>query len=320
MPLNPRCATAKPPFNAGFQRTPSRSFGLSSRLRATRSRGFSIGPLNFAAGSIIVDGGRGSAKRVRSRMPTPSADPSAGKDTMRVLRIACWVWAVVIMLIMWLPEPGFAGFDLTSATVQGAAFAVGAVLLASADRRRPHFFRRRGDSESPIAYLVIRFKGHLVRIALMLVGYAAILEVGQFFAAGRSFRVAQLAENTAWILLASAAVYALSRGLLANRYLGRITQRHLGRMAASCRSEAMYSADLRDLIQAGYAICTAPSIADAEKVERIREVLDQALAADLPDHGEDVLDTALGARKAVPAPYRASAEAVEQPGSGSRSS
>jgi hypothetical protein len=225
-----------------------------------------------------------------------------------VLRIACGVWAAVIMLIMWLPQSDFGGLDLTSPMVQGAAFAAGAVLFALADRRRPHFFRRPRDSQSPIAYLVRRFKGHLMRIALMLVGYAALLEIGQYFAIGRSFRFAQLAENAVSILLASVAIYVAARLLLANHYLNRITRRHLTRTATSLRSEATYSAYLRDTVQAGYALCAAPSLPPAEKIERIRRLLDEALGTDLPNHNEDVLDTAFGARKAVPAPYRPAVE------------
>ncbi|HEV7995068.1 MAG TPA: hypothetical protein VGP52_02295 [Stellaceae bacterium] len=230
-----------------------------------------------------------------------------------MIRTACWLWAAVIMLIMWSPEPNFGGFDLGSPVVQGVTFALGAVLFALADRSRPHFFRRAGGSQSPIAYLVLRFKGHLLRIAALLALYAVLLEIGQFFVIGRAFRFGQLADNLVSILLAGVALYIGARLLLANRYLNHITRRHLARMAAALRAEAKYSADLRDAVQAGYALCVAPTPSPAEKIEGMRRLLDDALGAELPNPAEDLLDTALGARMAVPAPYRPSAELAVPP-------
>ncbi len=229
---------------------------------------------------------------------------------MRALRIACWAWAVVIVLIMWLPNPRLAALDLASPIVQGAAFAIGTVLFALADPRRPHFLRQGSNSQEVIAYLVVRFKGHLLRVVLMLIGYAAILEVGQYFDPRRGFSVFEFAENILWILFASIAVYVLARLLLANRYLSRITQRHLARMAASFRAEAMYSAYLRDVIQAGRAICIAPSIDAADKIERVGRLLDDALGVEMPNPGDELLDTVFGARKAEPAAFQPSTEPV----------
>lgn len=227
-----------------------------------------------------------------------------------MLRIACGVWAVAILLIMWLPDPQFAGLDLASPIVQGAAFAVGAVLFALADPDRPRLLRRHPNSQRAIAYLALRFKGHLVRVALMLAGYAAILEVGQIFELQRRFSVFDLTDNILWIFVASAAVYGLARLLLANRYLSRITRRHLARMAESFRAEAMYSAYLRDVIQAGRAICIAPSIDAADKIERVGRLLDDALGVEIPNPEEELLDTVFGARRSEPAGFRPSAEKV----------
>jgi hypothetical protein len=230
-----------------------------------------------------------------------------------VIRIACWLWAAVIMLIMWFPEPNFGGVDLSSPTVQGVTFAIGAVLFALADRSRPNVFRRSRGSQGLIAYLVLRFKGHLLRIAGLLAVYAVLLEIGQLFVIGRAFRFGQLADNLVSILLASGAIYIGARLLLTHRYLNRITRRQLARMAAALRAEANYSADLRAAVQAGYALCVAPMPSPAEKIERVRRLLDDALGAELPNPAEDLLDAALGARTAVPAPYRPSAELAAPP-------
>ncbi len=219
---------------------------------------------------------------------------------------------MVIVLIMWLPDPRLAGLDLASPIVQGAAFAVGAALFALADPRRPHFFRRPANSQGAVGYLVLRFRGHLFRVVLMLVGYAAILEAGQYFEPRRRSSVFDFAENALWILVASAAVYCLARLFLADRFLSRITQRHLARMADSFRAEAMYSAYLRDVIQAGRAICVAPSIEPADKVERVGRLLDDALGVEMPNPREELLDTVFGERKAEPAAFRPSAEKLER--------
>ncbi|HEU0156877.1 MAG TPA: hypothetical protein VFQ82_12455 [Stellaceae bacterium] len=223
---------------------------------------------------------------------------------MRMVRIACWIWAAAIMLIMWLPRPRFAGIDLTSEVVQGAAFVVGAVLFALADDQRRAFLRRRGG-QSPVAYVVLRFKRHLARVSLLLAGYAAILEIGQLFAAGRQFHISRLFENIGWVLVTSLVVYALARLLFANPYLGRITRRHLRQVAAAFRAESLYAAALRDRIQAGYAVCVSRSLAAEDKVEQIRRLLDEALGLELPKPGEVSLDAAFGRRRG---PEKASVE------------
>lgn len=227
-----------------------------------------------------------------------------------MLRAACWLWTIVIMVIMWLPDPDFGGVDLSSPIAQGGSFAVGAALFALADQSRPHFFRRR-DSDGLLNYLVVRFRRHLVRIAAMLIGFAVILEVGQFFEVGRVFRFSQLARNVGWILVASAVIYALTRLLVVNGYLGRITQRHLRRVSAALRNEAMYSARLRDISQAAYAVCTATSTSAEEKLQRVYQLLDEALGEAMPNHDEELLDTVFGPRKASPAPYRPSVGAAD---------
>jgi hypothetical protein len=227
---------------------------------------------------------------------------------MLALRLAGWVWAAVIMAIMWLPEADFGGLDLSSPTVQGASFAVGAVLLALADRRRPYFFRRQRNSQSPLGYLVVRFRRHLIRITVMLICYAAALEIGQYFTVDRSFRLAQLALNIGWILLACTTLYVLARIFLVGSYLGRITQQHLGRMSAAFRGEVMYSARLRDISQAAYSVCLTPSLSAEDKVDRVRRLLDKALGAEMPNHNEELLDTVFGARNAQPVHRRPSVD------------
>jgi hypothetical protein len=232
---------------------------------------------------------------------------------MLAFRAACWVWVAVMAAIFLLPDPDFGGLDLGSPTVQGLGFAAGAVLFALADRGRPHSFRRQPDTESLLAYLVVRFKRHLVRIAALLICYAAILEIGRWFAVEQRFSLARLAHNVSWILLACAALYVLTRVLLVDRRLDGITQHHLGRVSAALRSEMVYSAYLRDISQAAYAVCVTPSIAAEDKLDRLRRMLDKALGAQLPNYGEDLLDTVFGVKNAGPAPNRPSSDPVVSP-------
>ncbi len=229
---------------------------------------------------------------------------------MWVLRAACWIWAGILLLMMWLPEPQFARFELTSPSVQGLAFAVGAVLFAMTDRARPRVFRPHPDAQKAIAYLILRFKGHLVRVTLMLICYAVVLEIGQIFIPGRAFHVFQFSENTLSILVASVLVYAAARLLLANRHLFSISERHLRNMAELYRAEVRYSRYLRDVIQASRSICLSPSLSATAKVDRVGRLLDDALGIEVPNPGEDLLDTAFGERKVEPAAFRPSAERV----------
>jgi hypothetical protein len=224
---------------------------------------------------------------------------------MRLIRLAAWMWAVVILLVMWFPARQAAGITLTSAAVQSSVFAIGACLFSLAGRHQPPVL---GSEQA--SYILYRFTGHVVRASLMLVAYAAILEIGQRLVPNRHPGVEKFAENTLSILLASAVVYALARLFIANRYMRRITERHLRRVAAALRSESNYSGELRDAVQAAYAISSDTSLSDAQKVERMRALLDEALSLDFPDHDEDVLNSAYGRRRAAPAPYRPFAEEV----------
>lgn len=229
---------------------------------------------------------------------------SVAEGGMLALRAACLVWVVVIAAIVLLPGPDFGGLDVGSPTVQGISFAAGAVLFALADRERPAFFGWAQDPARPLRYFVIRFKRHLIRIAAMLICYAAVLELGRSFAVEHRFRLMPLAQNISWILLACAVLYALTRLILVKRELSRITRCHLRRASAALRSEMAYSAYLRDTSQAAYAVCVAPSIAAEDKVDRIRRMLDKVLGAQLPNYGEDLLDTVFGLRQASPTRYR----------------
>jgi hypothetical protein len=209
---------------------------------------------------------------------------------------------------MWLPRPNLAGIDLTSSVIQECAFAIGAALFALADTSRPRFLRRRANSQAAIAYLPLRFKRHLLRVTAMLIAFAVILEIGQYFESHRRFSVFELGENTLSILGASAVVYGLARFVLRNRYLTRITERHLDRVADAFRAEALYSAHLRDVIQAGRAICIAPSIDPADKIDQVGRLLDQALGVEMPNPPEELRDTVFGPRTAAPATFQPVAE------------
>jgi hypothetical protein len=232
------------------------------------------------------------------------------------VRAAAAVWLVVIMIVMWLPDPAFGGLDLRAPAVQGGCFAAGAVLLALADRRRPPLLRDGGCRR--LDYLVIYAKRHLVRVAALLTLYAAILELGQIFAPARSFRLLQLAQNIGWVLAACAVVYWLARVLLVGPALGRITEGHLRQVGIAYHREAAYAAVLRDHAQAAYAVCLDPSLAAETKLARVRELLDRALGTELPNPEEEVLDTVFGPRqpdhsRPAPAAARTAAAATTQP-------
>ncbi len=229
---------------------------------------------------------------------------------MLALHAALWMWLLVIILIMWLPASEFGGLDLTSTVVQGGSFAAGAVLLALAERSRPRLWRRPSPGRGRLQDLIARFARPLGHLAALLAFYAAILELGQYSVDGRRFRLAPLVPGTAWILLACAALYAIVRLALAAARLGREAEGHIERVAAAFRCEAKYAALLRDAIQAAYAVCLAPSLPAENRVERVRQLLDEALGAELPNPDEDVLDTVFGPRKAAPAENRPKVEAA----------
>ncbi len=212
----------------------------------------------------------------------------------KMFAAAAAVWLLVIMMIMWLPASELGWLNLESPMVQGASFAFGAILLAFADRRRPPLWRR-DQALGRFKYLIVRSRRHLLRIAALLAVYAAVLELGRWCLPGRSFRLSGFAANTAAIFAASAGLYALSRLFLGSAYLRRITERHLARVGAAYRREAIYAAYLRDMAQAAHAVCLSPSLPAADKVEEVRRLLDNALGAPLPNPDEEVLDTVFGA-------------------------
>lgn len=100
------------------------------------------------------------------------------------------------------------------------------------------------------------------------------------------------------------------RLVLAAARLGREAEGHIERIAAAFHCDATYAALLRDAIQAAYAVCLAPSLPVEDRVERVRQLLDEALGAELPNPDEDVLDTVFGPRKAAPAENRPKVEAI----------
>jgi hypothetical protein len=266
--------------------------------RGVTARGGSAGSLLF----LITIGHKSAAHEYEAILRPQMRRRCVTEGKMLALRSACWIWAAAVMAVILIPEHDFGGLD--RANVQGVGFAVGAVLLALNDRGRPNFLQPRRNAHSLLGYLVIRFGRHLVRIAAMLIVYAALLEIGQYVEVGHSFRFARLAADTGWILLACAALYILARIFLVGPYLGRITRRHLGRVSAAFRCEAAYSALLRDISQAAYAVCVNPSLSADDRLDRVRQLLDKALAAEIPNHNEDLLDIVFGARTSSPAPHR----------------
>jgi hypothetical protein len=229
---------------------------------------------------------------------------------MLALHASLWIWLLVIILIVWLPASEFGGLDLTSTVVQDGSFAAGAVLLALMERSRPRLWRRPSPGQSRFQDLIARFARPLGRLAALLAFYAAILELGQYGVDGRRFRLAPLVPDTPRILLGCAALYAIVRFALAAARRGREAERHLERVAAAFRCEAKYAALLRDAIQAAYAVCLAPSPPAENRIERVRQLLDEALGAELPNPDEDVLDIMFGPRKAAPAENRPKIEAA----------
>ena len=203
---------------------------------------------------------------------------------MQPVRTLCVIWVATIVAIMWSPVTRIGDLDLTSPVLQGSAFAVGAMLFALADRRRPNFFVVGHDLSSYLKYL-LRFRGHVLRIAVMLLAFDAVLEIGKYVSPWRHGHVSRFAENGVWILVASALAYIFARLVFA-----RIIEHHLRSITTSLRDETTYSGVLRDALQVGYGTCTTPSLSPSEKVEQIREMLSGALAAPIPAHSEVLLD------------------------------
>ena len=114
------------------------------------------------------------------------------------------------MVIMWSPSTQIGGVDLTSEVLQGSAFAVGAMLFALADRSRPNIFVLGHDLSSFVEYL-LRFRGHVIRIAAMLLAFDATLKFGKYVSPWRTGGMLRFAENGIWILVASALAYVFAR-------------------------------------------------------------------------------------------------------------
>lgn len=225
---------------------------------------------------------------------------------MRLICVVSWVWVIVISGMMWFPTPHFAEIALTFYMVQVASFTLCAILFALSSPISLESFLPMCNHQRFVSY-VNRFKRHFVRLSLMLLAYAAILEICKYFLSGHA-RVSQFGENELWILLASGLAYLVARVLFS-----WIIRHHLRPAIASFRIEMAYSGALRDVIQAGYAICVAQSAPTADKVEQIRRLLDAALGLDVPKHSEELLDIAYGPRKGVPARFRTIDEAAGQP-------
>lgn len=223
---------------------------------------------------------------------------------MLAFRWASWIWAVVIVAVMLLPQADLGSLDLSFPSVQGASFAVGAVLFALGDRKPPYFFQTGPSAQNLLGYYLVDFKRHLVRLAAMLLFYWGLLEMRWYFEVGGAFRFAPLPHHSGWILLACAMLYILARILLVGSYLAPVMQGRLGRLSAAFRLEAAYSALLRDVSQAAYAECVAQSLPAEDRLERARQLLDRALAATAPNHSKELLDTVFESREGRPAPYR----------------
>ena len=168
--------------------------------------------------------------------------------------------------------------NLGSLWVQVGAFGIGAVLLALSDAGRDEAVLIFGSQNwAP------RPPSTILRGSIMLVCYAGVLEMGQWFAPERQASFTRFFENAAAVLVVSALCYVAGRLALSNRELQRLAAQHLSGAAAAFRSEISFAANLRDAVQAAHALTLDPKLADAEKVERIRATLSAALGAKAPD-------------------------------------
>jgi hypothetical protein len=206
----------------------------------------------------------------------------AEKDMLAV-RTLCWVWLVLLGMLALRPGTASTG---AGPTLTGIGFAVAVLLFAFADRRRASLVRA---TPAWLSYVVVDLHWQLVRIASLLIFYAALLQIGRFLVIGGDFGWPALAAAIGGVLFACLAVLLVAAAVVVGGYRAAIAQGHLDRVCAAYRNEAAYSACLRDLCQAAYAVCASSSLSAEARLDRVRELVDEALGAPPPKPGEDVL-------------------------------
>jgi hypothetical protein len=205
---------------------------------------------------------------------------------MLAVRTLCWVWVAVLAMLALRPSAASTGAELSSPVLIGFGFAVTVLLFVLADRRRPSLLRA---TPAWLRYVVVDLNPQLVRTGSMLIVYAALLQMGRFLAIGRGFSSTEFAAAIGGVLVACLGVLLVARALVVGGHRGAIARHHLERVCAAYRSEAAYSACLRDLCQAAYAACASGSLSAEARLDRVRELVDAALGAPPPKPGEDVL-------------------------------
>ena len=207
---------------------------------------------------------------------------------MSVLRVTSWVWLLLVLIIMWYPNSHLAGVNLGSQWLQMGAFGIGAALLALVDAGPDEAILMFGSQSGPPR----QSRRAILRGAIIMVCYAGVLELGQWFAPERQSSFAQFFENAASVLVVSALCYVVARLALSNRELERQTAQRLSGAAAAFRSEISFASDLRDAVQAAHGITHDPRLSPEEKVERIRSTLSAALGTKEPERDDRLLEEA----------------------------
>jgi hypothetical protein len=205
---------------------------------------------------------------------------------MSALRVTTWIWMLLVLIVMWYPNTHLAGVNLGSLWVQMGAFGIGAALLALADAGPDEALLMFGSQNQAPQ----QSRSTILRGAIVLVGYAGVLELGQWFAPERQSSFTRFFENAATVLVVSALCYVVGRLVLSNRELQRRTAQRLSGTAAAFRSEISFASDLRDAVQAAHAITLDPRLSADEKVERVRATLSDALGAKAPDRDDELLE------------------------------
>jgi hypothetical protein len=205
---------------------------------------------------------------------------------MLAVRILCWVWVAVLGILALRLGTTASGAGPSAPALTGLGFAVAMLLFVLADRRRPSLVRA---TPVRLTYVVVDLDPQLVRISLILIFYAALLQLGRFLVIGGRFAWVALMAAIGGVLFACLGVLLVAHAVVVGDYRAAIARRHLERVCAAYRNEAAYSACLRDLWQTAYAVCAAGSLSAEARLGRIRELVDEALGAPPPKPNEDVL-------------------------------
>jgi hypothetical protein len=198
-------------------------------------------------------------------------------------------------LVMWYPAHSLAGVNISGHGLQTFAFAVNAFLFAILDDRHPERYPPFVAVDDFVTIASVRWGRHVLRVSILCVLYAAVLEIGQFLAPSRVAGITGFMDNAGTVLITTGLVYVGARVFLSNHRLRRLALRRLVGAATSFRSEMEYAGMLRDGIQEAYAISHTDRPAEA-KVAEIAARLNKVLGADLPVHHENLLNSAFGKR------------------------